>query len=66
MSPVRRIKGGVGLFPKTDAALMLEIGCQQASAVTDLIRQTAKFQDPAVHRDFQGRDRVVVARKADA
>jgi release factor glutamine methyltransferase len=60
---LRRVIQQADPFLNPAGALMLEIGYQQASAVTDLIRQATKFQDPVVHRDFQGHDRVVVARK---
>jgi release factor glutamine methyltransferase len=60
---LRRVIQQADPFLKPAGALMLEIGYQQASAVTDLIAQTGKFQDVVVHKDFQGRNRVVVARK---
>ncbi len=59
---LRRVIQQADPFLKSDGALMLEIGYQQAAAVMDLIRQATKFQDPVVHRDFQGHERVVVAR----
>jgi len=60
---IRRIVEQVDPFLKPDGALMLEIGYTQAPAVTDLIRQTGKFSDVQVEKDFQGHDRVAVARK---
>jgi release factor glutamine methyltransferase len=60
---LRRVIQQTDAFLKPAGALMLEIGYQQASAVTDLIRQTGQFHDFEVHKDFQGHDRVVVARK---
>ncbi len=45
-------------------ALVLEIGATQATAVTDLVR-AARLVDVAVHHDLAGRDRAVVARRAN-
>jgi release factor glutamine methyltransferase len=59
---IRRIIQQVDPFLKPNGALILEVGYQQAPAVTDLIRQTGQFSEVQVNKDFQGHDRVVVAR----
>jgi release factor glutamine methyltransferase len=41
--------------------LALEIGAEQAPAVTALIRATGRFEEPVVKPDLAGRDRVVLA-----
>jgi len=43
--------------------LALEIGQDQAEAVTDIIKKTGKFQDIEVIQDLNNRDRVVLARR---
>lgn len=58
---LRRIVDGADPFLKPDGALMLEIGHQQAPAVTDLLRRTGRFSAIRVEKDFQDHDRVVVA-----
>jgi release factor glutamine methyltransferase len=62
LAVIRRIVEQIDPFLKADGALMLEIGYQQAPAVLDLIRQTGRFSDVQVEKDFQGHDRVVVAK----
>lgn len=42
--------------------LLLEIGDDQATAVTRLVREVGGFEEPQVRLDLAGRDRVVVAR----
>ena len=42
--------------------LLLEVGWQQAEAVNDLMRQTARFAAIGTHQDFAGIDRVVWGR----
>lgn len=44
--------------------LALEIGAEQASAVTGLVRATGSFGEPRVRRDLAGRDRIVLAERA--
>lgn len=61
---LRRIVDGADPFLKPDGALMLEIGYQQAPAVLDLIREAGRFSAVQVEKDFQGHDRVAVAKKA--
>jgi release factor glutamine methyltransferase len=43
--------------------LLLEIGADQAVAVTGLVEASGGFEEPRLLRDLAGRDRVVVARR---
>jgi release factor glutamine methyltransferase len=43
-------------------ALFLEIGFDQAEAVTGLLQKTGRYETPEVFRDLSGNDRVVYAR----
>ncbi|HSB79571.1 MAG TPA: peptide chain release factor N(5)-glutamine methyltransferase [Candidatus Methylomirabilis sp.] len=44
-------------------SLLLEIGADQAAAVTRLVEATGQFESPRVLKDLAGRDRVVVVRR---
>lgn len=57
----RAIASEAGLFLKPDGALVLEIGSDQASAVSDILVE-AGFADVEVAQDLAGLDRVIVAR----
>ncbi|MBR6380576.1 MAG: peptide chain release factor N(5)-glutamine methyltransferase [Lachnospiraceae bacterium] len=57
----RRIAAGAGAFLTPGGKLFLEIGCDQAQAVTDEL-EAAGFCEIRVTRDYGGNDRVVSAK----
>ncbi len=57
----RRIAAGAGAFLPPGGKLFLEIGCDQAQAVTDEL-EAAGFCEIRVTRDYGGNDRVVSAK----
>ena len=63
MDIYRRIVKEVDKFLKPGAALMLEIGYAQGSAVQDLLEQTSAFIDIKIEKDFHDNDRIVNAIK---
>ena len=50
-------------FLKPGAALMLEIGYAQGSAVKELLEQTGVFAEVKIEKDFHNNDRIVIAKK---
>jgi release factor glutamine methyltransferase len=62
LSAYRRILEKAHLYLKKDGALFLEIGFDQAEAVTNLIEETGRYGAPAIRKDLSGNDRVVYAR----
>ncbi len=59
----RRIAACAAEHLKADGVLVLEIGYQQADAVTALLKDTGGFAEVKVHKDFAGNNRVIVAQK---
>ncbi|MBN1391710.1 MAG: peptide chain release factor N(5)-glutamine methyltransferase [Sedimentisphaerales bacterium] len=59
----RRIIGKVEQFLKPDAALMLEIGCEQAQAVRKLLGKAGCFSEITIEKDFRGNDRLAIAKR---
>jgi release factor glutamine methyltransferase len=57
----RRILERAHLFLRKGGAIFLEIGFDQAEAVTGLIKETGRYGAPAVLKDLSGNDRVVSA-----
>jgi release factor glutamine methyltransferase len=51
---------------RAGGSLALEIGEGQAAAVAELLAATRQFEAPEIRRDYQGIERVVVARRANA
>jgi release factor glutamine methyltransferase len=58
----RRLTEKAHLYLTKKGALFLEIGYDQADAVTGLIKGTERYEAPAVFKDLSGLDRVVFAR----
>jgi len=58
-----RIIEKVDEFLKPGAALMLEIGYAQGSAVRELLEQTDAFTEISIEKDSHNNDRVVISRK---
>ena len=59
----RRIIEKSDQFLKPDAALMLEIGYAQGTAVKELLEQTSAFAEIRIEKDYHKNDRIVSARK---
>jgi release factor glutamine methyltransferase len=59
----RRIIEKVGQFLKPDAALMLEISCEQGQAVRELLKGTDFFTEFTIEKDFHNNDRIAIAKK---
>ncbi|MDR1247381.1 MAG: peptide chain release factor N(5)-glutamine methyltransferase [Clostridiales Family XIII bacterium] len=57
----RRILEKAHLYMKKRGTLFLEIGFDQADAVTGLIKETKRYETPEVYKDLSGNDRVVRA-----
>jgi len=53
-------------FLRTDAALMMEIGFSQAKAVRELLEQAGCFAEIEIEKDFNGNDRIAIAKKQKA
>jgi len=61
---VERIVDGAPACLRSGGLLALEIGAAQAAAVAALVRATSAFDEPEVRRDLAGRERIVLARRA--
>jgi release factor glutamine methyltransferase len=62
----RRIINKVDEFLKPGAALMLEIGFAQGSAVRELLEHTGVFSDIKIEKDYHNNDRVAITIKASS
>lgn len=60
----RRILQDIGDHLQPEGTLMMEMGFRQGTALRQLIDQTGLFREIAVTKDFQGHDRLVLARRA--
>ncbi|MCH8192883.1 MAG: peptide chain release factor N(5)-glutamine methyltransferase [Planctomycetes bacterium] len=58
----RRILQNIGDHLRPEGVLMMEMGFQQGTALCQLIEQTGLFQEIAVKKDFEGHDRLVLAK----
>ena len=58
----RRILQNIGDHLTPEGVLMMEMGFQQGTALCQLIEQTGLFQEIAVKKDFEGHDRLVLAK----
>ena len=58
----RRIAADAGAFMKDGAVMLLEIGCSQAQAVSDLL-QARGYCDIRIVKDLSELDRVVICRR---
>lgn len=58
----RKIVAECGSYLKEDGYILFEIGCEQAEAVTTMLRE-AGFYEVQVVKDLAGLDRVVIGRK---
>jgi len=63
MDVYRSIIKKVDEFLKPGAALMLEIGYAQGSAVRELLEQPGAFAEIKIEKDLHDNDRIVIARK---
>jgi release factor glutamine methyltransferase len=62
LAAYRRLLEKAHLYLKGKGALFLEIGFDQAAAVTALIEETGRYDAPALLKDLSGNDRVLSAR----
>lgn len=60
----QNIAAKVDQFLKPDAALIMEIGCEQGQAVKDMLENLRCFKDVKILKDFQKLDRVIIANKS--
>ncbi len=60
----RRIAKDAGRHVKNGGILALEIGCEQAEDVKNLLRESGDFRSIAVVKDLAGLDRVVIAERS--
>lgn len=60
----RKIISDIRPYLKSDAAVMLEIGSKQTDAVIELLGRTGIFSDIYAVKDFQGLDRLIIAKAA--
>ncbi len=58
----KRIAGEVNNFLKPGAALIMEIGCEQAKAVRELLEKSGVFSEITIEKDHQNHDRIVTAK----
>ena len=58
---IRELVAGAPGVLRAGGLLALEIGWKQADAVAALVRAVDGFNEPAVRRDLEGRDRIVTA-----
>jgi release factor glutamine methyltransferase len=59
----RRIIAKVRQFLKPDAALMLEVGYNQAQPVRELLEKAGYFGEITFEKDFRGIDRLAIAKR---
>ncbi|MFC1676961.1 peptide chain release factor N(5)-glutamine methyltransferase [Planctomycetota bacterium] len=59
----RRIIASAEKFLKPDGALFMEIGCNQGTAVKELLENTKSFDHITIEKDYHENDRVVLAKK---
>lgn len=59
----RRIAKNAGSRLKDGGVLAMEIGCDQAEDVTRLLANSGDFEQAAVIKDLQGRDRVIMTER---
>jgi len=59
----RRICDKLEYFLKPDAAVIMEIGYDQANAVRELLEQNASFTHIEIEKDLHHNDRIAVAKK---
>ncbi|HEX6069536.1 MAG TPA: peptide chain release factor N(5)-glutamine methyltransferase [Longimicrobiaceae bacterium] len=64
LTVIRELVGRAADHLRPRGLLALEIGADQAAAVAGLIRATGRFDEPRVHEDYAGRDRIVMAELA--
>lgn len=63
MDIYRRIIEKVDSFLKSDAALIMEIGYAQGTAIRELLEQTGIFTEVKIEKDFHNNDRIVTAQR---
>ncbi len=64
MRVLRAIVSGAGAHMEAGGLLALEIGAEQARPVVGLVEAAGGYDDVRIRRDFTGRERMVLARRA--
>lgn len=64
MTVLRAIVAGAGAHLKDGGLLALEIGAEQGRPVVGLVEAAGGYDDVRIRRDFTGRERIVLARRA--
>ena len=59
----RRIVDDVDKFLKPDAALMMEIGYAQGTAIREMLEETRIFSSVSIEKDLSNNDRIAIAKK---
>ncbi|HEY5139532.1 MAG TPA: hypothetical protein VIJ25_09505, partial [Methylococcales bacterium] len=59
----RRITDQVSNFLKPDAALMMEIGYAQGTAIRHMLESTNSFVSITIEKDLSNNDRVAIAKR---
>jgi release factor glutamine methyltransferase len=59
----KRMASQAHVYLKKEGVVFLEIGWDQAEAVSRLLARTGKYESPDILRDLAGRDRVLAARR---
>jgi len=62
----RKIIEKADQFLKPDAALMLEIGYAQGTAIKELLEQTGTFAEIKIEKDLHNNDRIAIAKKVSS
>jgi len=63
LSFYRRIAGRAHQYLRPGAWLCLELGTEQAGPVCDMVRQTGRYDEIELRKDYVGIERVLVARR---
>ena len=61
---IRRMIGEAREFLKDGGLLALEVGADQPRRVAEMLRETGRYDDVRIVRDYSGRERFVLARAA--
>ncbi len=60
---IRKLVSGAPEYLRPGGLLAMEVGADQAHAVTNLIDATRCFGEPRIRKDYAGRDRIVVVER---
>ncbi|HZS34670.1 MAG TPA: peptide chain release factor N(5)-glutamine methyltransferase [Methylomirabilota bacterium] len=63
LAVIRRLVAEAPVWLRPGGVLLVEIGEEHGPAAAALIRREARYAGGAIHRDFQGRERILEARR---